>query len=216
SITVTPMAFSAPLYSIASHKATLREIDPASGATLPSVGLTLAGETVYGGNGVAVDPISGQLYAVIRRGSDDHRVLVTVDPNSGVCTLIGDTEVDGHLLTDITFDDAGRLWGITGNGGANRRSLVTIDKSSGAVSFKLFLGLPRGGGLALGFNPDDGLLYTLRGEGAPNEDELLDTIHPTTLVTTNVPLSGFDYAGIHSMTYDESAGDFVFGDNSYP
>jgi hypothetical protein len=133
-----------------------------------------------------------------------------------VCTLIGDTEAAGHTITDIAFDDTGALWDITGNGGTDSQSLVAIDKSTGAVSFKLFVGVPGSGGLALAFNPDDGLLYTLQGQGTPNEDELLDTIHPTTLIMTNVPLSGFDYDGVHSMTYDADAGNLIFGDQSYP
>ena len=60
SVTLATVTTSAPLYSISPRDDILRIVDPATGGTIDdSVVITLSGETVGGGTGLAQDPTTG-------------------------------------------------------------------------------------------------------------------------------------------------------------
>ena len=83
----------------------LRKINPDTGATIESVVITLAGESVNGGKGLAFNPVDGKLYALLKTGSDS--LLVTLDPETGEATLIGDT---GDKFLALAFNATGTLF----------------------------------------------------------------------------------------------------------
>jgi RHS repeat-associated protein len=110
------------LYSVSPRDDQLRIVDPTTAATLSSIPITVAGRTVLASNGLAIDPTTGQLWAVVKLIDMDNRGLVTIDPVTGVAVLIGDT---GALLAGVAVDSAGTLYGITGDGQSGGQSFGT-------------------------------------------------------------------------------------------
>ena len=188
----------------------LRKIDPADGSTVPgaSVAITLSGAVVIGATGLARDPQTGVLYALLKIEGTSFRRLVTLDEWTGVATDIGDT---GNRFAGIAFASDGTLYAVTGDGGGIPESLFTLSTIDASSTLVRELGAGSDGE-ALAFNPDDGLLYHASGIGTPNNPngEKFETVDPDTLVVTNVPLSGFDYEELTSLTYLD--GGFFAGD----
>lgn len=154
------------LYSGAGFDYTLRKIDPTNGSTLSTVTVTEGGLAVEGFNGLATDPTSGLLYAVIRPNgsSTSQRYLATIDVTTGVASIVGDL---GNRFSGIAFANDGTLYGATGNSATPSYTLFEIDKAD--ASSELLGALPtlNGGGQALAFNSDNGLLY--RGAGSDSQ-----------------------------------------------
>ncbi len=151
--TVLPGAVTPTLLSIDRGRARLQVVDPTSAATLASRDVTLAGETVYGGEGLAVHPATGELWALLGLAGQVGRELVTLDPATGVATSVGDT---GHRFTGLAFDAGGTLYGITSG------ALHVLSQTDATPSFVLFLAFDVDGE-AIAYNPADGLLYHAAG-----------------------------------------------------
>ena len=69
----------------------LRIVDPETGNFVSQVTITLSSETVRNGHGLAVDPTTGKLWALLSIAGQPGRELVTIDPVTGVATSIGNT-----------------------------------------------------------------------------------------------------------------------------
>ena len=181
----------------------LRTVDSADGSTLAgeSVAITLEGEVVIGATGIARHPETGTLFAMLKLEDTSFRSLVTLDEWSGVATLIGDT---GNRFSGIAFASDGTLYAVTGDGAGIPESLFILSTVDGSPSLVRELGAGSDGE-TLAFNPDDGLLYHASGIGTPNHPngEQFETIDLDTLVTTNVPLSGFDYEELTALTFSD-------------
>ena len=54
------------LFTVASSDDQLRTINPNTGATVTAIPITLAGKTVDGGTGLAQDPTTGTLWAILK------------------------------------------------------------------------------------------------------------------------------------------------------
>ncbi len=54
------------LFSLSRDSATLYTLDPESGASLDSVAITLPGQSLRGGRGLAASPVTQQLFAVLQ------------------------------------------------------------------------------------------------------------------------------------------------------
>jgi hypothetical protein len=182
----TAGAQSLPLYAVSSSNNTLWTIDPLTGQTLTSVTITLAGKTLEDANGLAQNPITGQLFAIFAVQGATGRELVTIVPGTGVATDVGNT---GDSFAGITFATNGTLYGVTGDGATNRSTLYTLSTTTGAPTFVKALGSFGTGcnGEAISFNPVDGLIY--HSSGTPS-CQVFETINPSTLVSTKIPLSG--------------------------
>ncbi len=143
----------------------LRKINPNTGATISSVTITLdgsftQGEFVNGATGVEFNPADGKIYALLKISIDpgadggqfenQNRHLATIDPQTGIATLVGDTGV--FKIASLTFNP-GTLYSVDLDSG----DLVTISTADGSVTNLCTLSLNDGTGLA--YNPNDGLLY---------------------------------------------------------
>lgn len=162
-------------YAINSGDNTLYSVDPITGATLNTVTMALAGKTITGGTGLAVNPVDGKLYALLGISGVPTRVLCTVDPATGAVTEIGPAD-DGsgtQQMAEMTFTANGTLWAASGTNGNNPNSLFTLDTSTGAAT--LLTGMtPSQYGQFLTFNPADGLLY----HGSYDTPMVFETIDP--------------------------------------
>ena len=153
-----------------------------------AIGITLAGKTVNGGTGLAQDPITCLLWAILRIDGQFARELVTINPTTGVATSIGNT---GDRFAGITFIADGTLYGVTGDGAAVPETLYRLNKTNAVPNFVRSLGNGNDGE-TIGFNPEDGQIYHASGIGTPNVSEIFEYVFPT-LAITNVPLSRVDY-----------------------
>jgi hypothetical protein len=201
------------LYSISRDDDLLRVVNPSNGSTISSVPITLAGQVVSFGNGLATHPLTGELFALLKLDGQAGRQLVTINPFTGVATSIGDT---GDQFAGLAFNSSGTLYAVVGDkknqaaGGLTPETLFTLNTSNAAPTQVLVLG--RGNdGEAIGFNPNDGLLYHASGndtggDGCPSDPiciEIFESINPNTLAVTNIGLSGAYVPS--SDTYSEVA-----------
>jgi len=179
----------------------IHKIDPNTGATISSVEITLDGSfsqglVVNGGTGIAFNPVDGKIYALLRVSDDPGsgegggtgggltRHLATIDPQTGIATLVGDTGV--KKIASLTFD-SGTLFSVNVGKFPVNSTLSTISTVDGSVTDLCELNTSPGTGLA--FNPNDGFLYyTTSGsfqrindfnvEGSCNVRELAPSIFP--------------------------------------
>jgi hypothetical protein len=143
------------LYTVEPNDDQLRVLDPNTAETLDSITISVAGETVNGATGLATHPSTNVLYAILKLSGVSGRVLATINPTTGVATMIGNT---GDSFASIAFDCNGVLYGVTGEEGSPPESLFTIDTTTAAPTFMLGLGAGDDGE-AIGFNPTDGFMY---------------------------------------------------------
>ena len=189
------------LYSIGPRDGYLRVVDETTGWSISelSIPITLEGEDVSGGNGLATNPLTGELWAILETyGGEEGRLLATIDPVTGVATLVGNT---GDKFAGLAFDASGVLYGVTGDGANVPASLFTLSLEDGSATFVTELG-NGSGGEAIAFHDRSELLYHASGGWEPYVDQVLETVDLDTLAVTPVPLSGFNYGQIHALTYD--------------
>jgi hypothetical protein len=190
------------LYSISRDDDLLRVVNPSTGSTISSVPITLTGRGVSFGNGLATHPVTGELFALLKLDGQTGRQLVKIEPATGVATSIGDT---GDQFAALAFNSSGTLFAVVGDkknsagGGLPPETLFTLNTSNAAPTQVLVLG--RGNdGEAIGFNPNDGLIYHASGNDTGGDGcapfdpsvcvEIFESVNPNTLGVTNIPLSG--------------------------
>jgi hypothetical protein len=192
-----------PLYMIHHNDNNIDTLDPLTGVALTSVPITLAGEPVTGGFwGLDQQPGSGTLFAIWKRTE-----LVTINPVTGAMVDIGPT---GHNVGGITFTNGStpKLYMVSGNSDeTNPDTLFTLNTSTGAATLVLAFAAGNNMGETIAFNPFDGMLYRAFGSGVVNEEQFLNSINPTTLAVTNIPLTGDSYNQATSLTH--WAGNFL-------
>jgi hypothetical protein len=186
----------------------IREVDPATGATISFKWITLPPGT-YGAytTGLAAHPTTGEFFALVETapsptGPICQHLLAKIDPATGAATIIGNT---GACFDSLAFHSNGTLYGVTMSERAVPPSLFTLDTTSATPTFLISLDAVGGssgavaGGSALAFNPSDGLLY--RSGRVDDSDQIFQAIDPDTLAVTDIPLSGSPTNGITALTH---------------
>jgi Putative Ig domain len=186
----------------------MREVDPATGATISFQWITLPPGT-YGfyATGMAAHPTTGEFFALVESapsptGPMCQHQLAKIDPATGAATIIGNT---GDCFASLAFHSNGTLYGVTNSEGAVPPSLFTLDTTSATPTFLISLdtvGVSSGavvGGSGLAFNPSDGLLY--RSGRVDVSDQVFQAINPDTLAVTDIPLSGSPTDEIIALTH---------------
>jgi len=205
--TVSPTPPSAgpnPL-SLSRDSAILYTIDRASGGSLSNVGITLSGEIIEGGRGLATSPVTEELFAVlsVEDPVDTRRLLTSIEPIAGMATQIGSGTV-GRAAA-LVFDNSGTLYSgesaNTGAGFANK--LYVLDTFTGQRTEFMSIANSEGG-IALALNPLDGQIYHLSGNIVFGDDvgtPVFEKIDTTTMTRTAVPLSGVSVGHVRAMTF---------------
>jgi Right handed beta helix region len=197
-------------YFVSSLDDQLRIIDATTAVTVSSVTISLSGKVVKWANGLAKHPQTGQLFALLTLSSLEcdigpcARELVTIDPATGTATDVGNT---GDAFAGLAFSSAGTLYGVTGDGAVAPETLYTLNTANAAKTLVGTLG-NGDSGEAIAFNPDNGLIYHASGR----KTRIFETINPSTLSITNVPLSGVVYLEGAALTYWQSQGVFLMID----
>jgi hypothetical protein len=195
----------------------LYTVNPETGATLATLPLTLStGEAVEGGRGLATEPGTNQLWAllIVPSEANSFRRLVTINPLTGLATQ--KAKLPGRLM-DLTFDAAGTLYAIADNrpvpGGSPvlPARIYTVNTTTGAatefldVSAGAVAGQPNfreSETIGTGLSAD--LLYHLSGQNKNTpcctKNILFETIHRTTKVRTAIPITGPDFFVTTALT----------------
>ncbi len=88
----------------------LYQFDPTNGSQLGIVTLNFPGNIIDSGNALATNPLTNKLFGVLDVDECSRR-LVTINPNTGATTLVGDT---GARLAALAFDTSGTLYATSG------------------------------------------------------------------------------------------------------
>ncbi len=180
------------LYSCTSNDDQLRTIDPTTGGTTGSISISVVGGTVDGCTGLATDPQTQVLYAIIKFtdiNDSSSRVLATVNPATGAATVVGNFNTG---FAGIAFSCTG-LYGVTGDGGSPSETLFTVSTADASVTQMLALGQGNDGE-TIGFNPVDGLMYHASGHtdacAGSDSGVCYESIDLNTLTVTDIDISG--------------------------
>lgn len=195
------------LYSVSSRDSILRTIDPATGATISSIGVVPdSGGSIAGMTGLATHPLTMKMWALLKMNGQFGRELAIINPVTGIAALKGNT---GDKFAGLAFDEFGNLYGVTGDGANVPEALFFLDTADSVQAF-LLTNLGHGtDGEAIGFNPDNGLLYHASGLGVANLDEIFESVSLDSPYTvTPITLSGRDYEEALALTY-EGSGNFL-------
>jgi hypothetical protein len=132
-------------------------LNPANGAVVQDIGpLNDIFNVNYPITGLAFHPTTGVLYGSTgNAGSVDAR-LVTINPTTGLVTLIGsfnagpvNSSGDPTTMADIGFDAAGNLYGVASIGGPNLYSINLATAQATLVGPNGVSTSTTGGGLAI-------------------------------------------------------------------
>ena len=118
----------------------LHSINLSTGVATSLGEMTMAGETINAGNGLATDPTTGTIYAILQLASNTgkNRTLATINPTTLVATKIGTLGQDG--MADLAFLANGTLVGVTGDGATNPETLYSINTLTAATTLIVALG----------------------------------------------------------------------------
>jgi len=188
------------LFSIDGKEDTLYRLDPSDASSISSVTMTLTGENVSAGIGLATNPLTGDLWALLKIESSD-RELVILDPFTGVATSIGNT---GDKFQGLAFDSAGTLFGVL----PSDDTLYTLSQSD-ATPTSFLTGLdddddPQ----VIAFNSDDGLLYHAGGYG--DVFETVDLVSPFDIIDIDISDTALEDDQVQALTYWEDEGVFLW------
>ncbi len=100
--------------------------------TLATSVVTLPGVSIGGGGeGLALHPATGELWALLRlRDWSSTTDLVTVDPATGLAHRVGTT---GDDFISLAFDWNGTLYAVTGSYAGTPESLVTLSQTDASL-----------------------------------------------------------------------------------
>lgn len=127
------------MYTVLNTSLNLRTIDLFSGvdsaAAVPTI--SMSGFTPTAVPGMASQPGTGFVHAIVRQTGSGPRRLARMDLATAVLTDVGDL---GDAFASLTFCPDGTLYGVTGNGAAVAETLYTIDPTTGTPTLVGALG----------------------------------------------------------------------------
>jgi len=200
------------VFSIDSFSATLHKINPDTGAIIDSVEITLEGAVINGGAGLVLNQDDGKLWALLKqeKGEDDlsDRILVTLDPRTGIATKIGDSP---GKFAALAFNPGTLFSATTAQAGlgspptepSTLYTLSTQDASDTEIC-ELANGLSEDG-RALAFRSADGSLY----HAFRDTLEKIGDTSGATCVVTDIPLSGDSFGAPTGLVFREATHEFL-------
>lgn len=156
------------LYGVNDETRTLETIDTGTGARMVVADLSgiTAGHTL---SGLSINPLTGGMFLSSTNVSESN--LYTLDPVTGVATLVGVTGISG--IIDIAFDPLGMLFATD----VVRDALFSLDPLTGASTFIGALGINLNFAQGMDFDFSTGILYAaLYSGGGSGQWATIDTI----------------------------------------
>jgi hypothetical protein len=184
----------------------LRYHDSSTGEIIVGIPMTIDGDQVDDNNvGIATDPTTGIVYALLELNDladscNGDRVLVTLDPNTGVATYIGcpGDNGSGEYPINLAFNNAGELF-ITNY----EHAFYQIDKTTGALVSAICDDLTgsNGDGATLAYNPTNDKFYFWH-------ENLMYQLDGTNCDKTSINLDG-PHERSEGATWNSSKGTFM-------
>ena len=172
----------------------LYTVNLSSGASQLVGAIRLPGSRTVGVAGLSFHPKTGVLYGITSEQSpNEPHSLVTIDPNTGAATLIGDL---GAIASDASFDSKGTLyvWLQT------TAQIGTVDLTTGAAT-RIGRGRPAGTPSGMAIDPNDMIYVTAKGASGTLDN--VDTV--TGALQVGPPLTGAPFSTqINSMSFSPS------------
>ena len=192
--------------------------DAAINFDFSGVDVTLPGRFVFGAYGLATNPLTDELYGLLRTSpldfSSDNLELVKIDPLTGNGVSVGIVSLDEDFA-EIAFDNSAILFGITGKFSSNSNELHTISLIDASTNFVCSL-IDNDDETVIGFNSNDGLIYHISGvPGSSGDVESVDVTLPNTCVITVIDVSG-EITGNNPLgfTFDVANDKFLMSDEN--
>ena len=179
-------------------------INKTTGNSISNQTIVVAGLTVQGCNGLAVDPTTGTFYAIIKHQANaTDRHLITIDPTTGLGTDIGGM---GDTYATLGFLADGSLRTVAGFASPDQEQYYSVNKLTGQTTKLCSVGgFGSGTGQGLALNFDDNKIYHNSGFGGVNmrfatvDNEGVD---PCGVTIKAFPPTGYIFAEILAMTYN--------------
>lgn len=86
---------------------------------------------------IAVDPVTGTMYAIVNNGGSTESRLITVNKSTGAATSIGSVKIGANNIQDIeglAFFNDGKLYGSSGKDGPTTNALYQIDTTTAVAT----------------------------------------------------------------------------------
>jgi hypothetical protein len=182
------------LYSLDRDTGDLYELSSTDASYISSTSITMPGQVVTGGSGLAFHPASALLYGLISLENQPLPELVTIDIGTGLATSIGTVS---DMFTGLSFAQNGTLYGVTSDEAATPEALYTINTLTGSTSLVMLLE-EAGFGEAIGIHRGANDLYRASDIIGGH---LYQRIDLDTLATTDITPSGDDYFEAQAMTW---------------
>ncbi|MDH3457501.1 MAG: hypothetical protein OER90_11750 [Gemmatimonadota bacterium] len=119
----------------------LMRVDPITGSSTGLGRVTVPGDSIDGFTGLAEDPTSGTMYAVVRLRDNPNRKtrdLVTLDITALTAAYVAPLPETG--VAGITFLPDGTLLAVTGDGANNPETLWRVNKTNGVMTSIIAMG----------------------------------------------------------------------------
>jgi len=191
----------------------LYTIDASNGNLISSIPVTLTGQTIDGFSGLATNSF-GQLFALVKVSSQPERLLVLINPTTGVATLIGDT---GDRFTNLAFDASDTLFTNSAPEttiNVPPHFLFTLNTNTGMPTQLCDLPFASLFGTSLGFNPVSNSLFYTEGDSPAIFHELTN-IAVDPCVFTIIPLTTSSGIGdFNALTWSPANGAFYLATGS--
>lgn len=195
--------------------------DRTSFSLIRKIQLSTSVGNILGVTAMATNPVSGDIYAVLRTGipvsggSSSVFNLTTLDPQTGILSNIG---VLNGPFNSITFDPNGRLFGMTNQydfANSISEALYEIDPGTAGITLLANIG-NYDDGEAIAFNGDDGFLYHLSGYGGVG-NIIFERIDTASFAKTLIPLPASGLPDAFTQLLYIGSGQFIVtGFNSVP
>jgi len=86
---------------------------------------------------IAVDPVTGVMYAIVNNGDTSESRLVTLNKSTGAATSVGSVQIGGSNIQDIeglAFFNDGKLYGSSGKSGPTTNALYQINTTTAVAT----------------------------------------------------------------------------------
>lgn len=203
----------------------LQAFDTSNGQSIGGAQITVVGGfasgDVIGATGLAVNPITGTAYTLLRMGSfENPRILASIDLTNGHATTLGNT---GLKITSITFDASGTLYAVSGRGDDSgtpntcKGCLYSLSLANAAPTFlKQLTNCPgvtaSSCGHGIAYDSANGMIYHTSGDDTHPVFEKVLATSPYTITNVGYDAGGVTPDTVWGVGYDAALDRFVMTD----
>ena len=153
---------------------------------------------------MAMDPVTGTLFACAQRTGDATPVLIAILPSTGIAWEVGPTGIPSGAISDLAFRPSDNTLFAYDASNSPTHSLYTINTQTGKGTLVGSTGLAGSGGNGIAFSPGGVLYHANRTD--------LNTLDPATGLAT--PVAPMSYPLPLSSTARAAALEFHPGDGT--